>query len=403
MFNFSNIAKLQSAKRILVAYSGGLDSSVLLHHLQQQFNQAIIAIHINHSLSEHAQQWQRHCAEFCQQFDIKFLTKTINLPDNSGESLEALARDARYSIFAELMQKGDVLVTGHHQDDQAETLLLQLCRGAGIKGLAAMPVEKAFAAGFLLRPLLDYSREQLVAYAQQNNLTYITDESNFDTNFDRNFLRHEIVPKLKQKWSAVNKTLARTAKHAAETQTLLDQLAAQDLVQSQVDINQLDITALTTLSVVRQKNVLRYWISRQQQPLPSEVVLQQVLQACHAAEDAQPKIIWQNTNIRRYQQKLYLLKIEAEVDTNKIIPWQQQHDISNLNFDLLTGHLTLRYRQGGERFHPHNRDKSQSLKKLMQEWQIPTWQRDQVPLLYCDESLVAVVGHAVAKGYQHAT
>lgn len=403
MLTLAAIPELTAAKRVLVAYSGGLDSTVLLHLCNNDpllKDKKILAIHVHHGLSPNADSWQQHCEQQCQQWQVRLTSRKVSIDQQSGESLEKLARDARYQVFASLVQAGDVLLTAHHQDDQAETVLLQLIRGTGIKGLAAMPAVNRFHAGYLVRPLLQASKAQLEAYAKQQQLTWIHDESNDNTRFERNFIRHEVLPSLQQKWPSAAATIARTATHHAEAQELLDLLAAQDLVQAQRGLNELDIPTLQRLSYARQKNCIRYLLHRLDYPTPSEAVLDQILtQILQAEADAEPVVQWQSVDARRYQDKLYLLPSLPEFNSTQVIAWQQQYQIPELDFTKLKGKLTLRFRQGGERFHPANRDKSQTLKKLMQEWQVVPWLRDRTPLLFCDDELVAVIGYAVAKAY----
>lgn len=401
MLNPNQITSLSTAKRLIVAYSGGLDSSVLLHLIKRQevlANKKILAIYINHGLSPQADAWQMHCQKTCETYGVKFIARRVVLERDNGESLEDQARNLRYQVFSDFIEAGDILVTAHHQNDQAETLLLQLCRGAAIKGLAAMPAQKPFAKGWHYRPLLTLTRADLEAYAQRNHLNWIDDESNNNTSFDRNYLRHEILPKLEKKWPAVIANLARSAELHAEAQTILNIQAAQDLIAIQSNIDSLNLIALATLTKIRQANVLRYWIERNSKPLPSSAVLEEILQQCFSTRlDAKVCIRWQDSEVRRYKSRLYIMSKLPAFDSKQIIPWSNQYALPELNLDKLQGNLTLRFRVTGQRFHPHNRDKSQSLKKLMQEWNIPSWLRDRIPLLYLDETLIAVIGYAHLK------
>lgn len=399
------LTNLLSAKRILLGYSGGLDSSVLLHLLAHEkvlSDKSVMAIHINHGLSEYADQWQEHCQLQCDQLGVKLIIKKVNLSRDTGESLEKLARDARYHVFQTLMQANDRLLTAHHQNDQAETLLLQLFRGAGLKGMSAMPLSKPLGKGNLFRPLLSYSRVELETYAQLHGLNYINDDSNFDTDFDRNYIRHKILPSLQMKWPNAVKNIARSAQHHADAQYLLDLQASQDLVKVQLTTRKLSIQRLELLSISRQRNVLRYWIGHQDYPLPSEAVLQQIIdQALLAEPDAEPLITWADIEVRRFNQALYIMPALNHFDSSQVIPWKNQYQLKGIAMTELKGKLSIRYRRGGERFHPQGRDKSQTLKKLMQEWKIPTWQRDRTPLLYHDDQLIAVIGYAFAQGYPY--
>lgn len=217
--------------RLVVALSGGVDSVVLLHLLAifKKKNRCyqIIAHNVHHGLSENADQWQQFCARFCVTLSVPFIASKVTLQKKTRTSLEALAREARYQCFQESMQKNDIILTGHHQNDQLETLLLALKRGSGSTGLQGIRVQQNFSNGFLLRPLLIFSREQLVDYAEANELQWIEDESNQNTEFDRNFIRHKISPLLLERWPAIANSASRTAQLCQEQQRLLDEVAAE--------------------------------------------------------------------------------------------------------------------------------------------------------------------------------
>ena len=223
----SQFFQRHTVSQVLIAYSGGLDSHVLLHlcaslrAIQPQI--VLRAIHIDHGLQAVSAQWVMHCQTVCAALNIPFICEALHLKVQTGESVEAVAREARYAVFSQYLRAGEMLLTAHHQDDQAETVLLHLLRGSGVDGLAAMPEIRPLAQGYLGRPLLALSRAELVTYAQQNQLNYITDPSNADNRFDRNFLRQQIIPLLQQRWVAVNKTLARAARLQGETRQLLAQ------------------------------------------------------------------------------------------------------------------------------------------------------------------------------------
>ena len=218
-------------KTYWVAYSGGLDSSVLLSlfaELRRQLPIKLKAIHINHGLSPNASTWASLCATQCQSLQISYLERSVQVNANDGESIEEVARKKRYAVFAKCLEDGDILLTAHHQDDQAETFLLQLLRGAGVKGLAAMPQVKAFARGQHMRPLLEFSRSHLQAYAKERQLVWVDDESNLNLDFARNYIRHQLMPVLLQQWEGASDVIARSAAHCAEAQALLEEYALTD-------------------------------------------------------------------------------------------------------------------------------------------------------------------------------
>lgn len=386
---------------IWLAYSGGLDSQVLLHVCRYFANQ-LTAVHINHQLQPQANDWQQFCQTQAVVFGVNFIAQTVQI-NVANSSLEAAARNARYRALAGFIKLGDVLLTAHHQSDQAETVLLQLLRGAGLAGLAAMPVKKPFAQGYLLRPLLTTPKSELLAYAEQHGLKWIDDPSNQDLNFDRNFLRHEIIPKLQQQWPGLDKTLARSAQLAGEAKELLQALAEQDLAQL-TEHEKINIQALMQLSKIRQANALRYWLQSLPLSLPSQAQLEQVLQQISTVNCC---VRWPGAELRSFRGYLYAMLPQVEFDRNQILVWQQLAlplqlpDGSQLQWQQSIGsgvapdylhQLTVRFRQGGERFHPAGRRHSQSLKKLLQEAALPPWQRERLPLIYSGEQLIWVAG-----------
>jgi tRNA(Ile)-lysidine synthase len=401
-----------------IAYSGGVDSHVLLHTMAQLREQepliSLRAIHIHHGLSPQADQWVAHCRTVCADLNIDFECERLQTRPAPGASVEAWARAARYAVFAEKLTPGSALLTAHTQDDQAETVLLQLLRGAGPKGLAAMGEQQPLGAGFLCRPLLGYTRRQLQEYAVQHGLVWIEDESNADVRFDRNFLRHRILPVLRERWPAATGSLARSARHCAEAATALTQLAQQDLggyAQSLV----LPLEILHDLSLVRQRNALRGWFSGLGYRLPNSRVLHRIQQdLIHSRGDSQPQIVGERWVLRRYRQQLVLQASEEEgrgPHNGSPILWDlsvplplpgdlgclaavQQLD-GGLSLAVDVRRLTIRFRRGGERCQPLGRAHATSLKKLFQEWGVPPWRRSHVPLLYHDDELAAVIGHCI--------
>lgn len=418
--------------RVLVAYSGGLDSHVLLHLLSRisSSDVDVRAIYINHGLQEQAVDWGLHCNKICEEMNIPFECISVNLKTNTGESIEELARKARYHALFDSLKENEILVTAHHQNDQAETLLLQLFRGAGVQGLAAMPHKGEIKFGgeeyIHLRPLLNQSRESLEKYAKKHNLKHIEDPSNNDTSFDRNFLRQEIMPVLRQRWLGIDKAISRTASIQAETSDLLDEIAEEQLttiLSSEPnhlvsficnDENQslilppIDITKLSKLSKAKQRLLLRYWISKQGFTTPSTKKLEHVFSdVIESSADKQPLVKWQETELRRNQQLLYIMSPLSSHDVTQEIPWQNDGPlyIQSLNLTLDEGlkdsdcsDVTIRFRQGGEAIEISKRGNI-SLKNLFQESQIPTWLRSRLPLVYNGEKLVKIVGLNEFKGH----
>jgi tRNA(Ile)-lysidine synthase len=280
-----------------ISYSGGLDSHVLLHvlaQLQRTIPLKLRVIHVNHNLSKNAQAWVQHCARVCDELNIELTVVVVDAHAGSGESPENKARQARYAAIKAKISAGDILLTAHHQDDQAETLLLQLCRGAGPKGLAAMPARKVFGKGYLGRPLLTCTRASLREYALAHQLHWIEDESNTNQDFARNFMRHEVLPVLQQRWPSVTATLARSAGNCAEAQHLLDEMAVADTAAVLgTEPNTLAVSKLLALSAQRQRQVLRFWLRELGFTVPGIVKLRQIQRDMLLARaDRQPMIQW---------------------------------------------------------------------------------------------------------------
>jgi len=392
------LTNFEHFKTLHIAYSGGLDSAVLLHLLaNSEYKEKLNVIHINHGLSPNAKQWEQHCQQQCEKLKLPLQIIKVAAKGLQGESPEAAARHARYSAFKGLVKENEVIVTAHHQDDQIETFFLQLFRGAGIKGLAAMPTSKTFAEGQLLRPLLGYSRNDLEAYAKQQNLSWIEDESNFDTNFQRNFLRHEVIPKLKATWPGMLQSVMRSVEHCQGANILLDDLAKIDYEHCIIkEGNTLDITELLSLSGNRRDNLMRYWIKSQGHPYPSQKKLFEIDKTVLAAkEDSNPLVSWENTEVRRYQKQLFIMKPLTPFDNNQMITWKDvtkpllipgleislQPELLKSFSNLEKSQVSICFRQQGQKVKVLNRPGSHDLKKLFQEYQVPPWLRSRYPLI----------------------
>lgn len=423
-FNLSRFSailqELPAAPVYWVAYSGGCDSHVLLHSLaslRDRLTGELRAVHVNHGLSSDAPRWADHCRLICKKHGVPLRVQETDARPRSGESPEAAARRVRYQAFADLMSAHDCLLTAHHQDDQAETLLLQLLRGSGPHGLAGMPRQSDFAGGYHARPLLGFSRPALAAYAREAELEWVEDESNFDTGIRRNFLRHQLFPLLDPLWPAAGATLARSAAHCAEAAALLDALAAEDLEALRgPECHRLNIAALQRLDGARRRNVLRYWFHDLGLRLPRTAHLQRLEQdLLDAGVDRLPLLRWEGVELRRYRDWLYVLRPSQPFDRTQVLSWDLQplalpggngmlttHAVSGRGLaDRLcrNGSLTVRFRQGGERclmaggYH-------HSLKKLLQEQGIPPWERECLPLIYINGEFAAVPGIWISGAYQ---
>jgi tRNA(Ile)-lysidine synthase len=391
-------ACLQTFSRLYVGLSGGLDSTVLLHLLASKMADLppIQAIYIHHGISPNATAWQTHCETFCQSLAIPLITKKIAF--NRACNLEEAARKARYAALADEVQASEALLTGHHADDQAETLVLQLMRGAGVDGLSAMKKHSPFAAGALVRPLLAISRRELENYATRHALVWIEDESNLDNHYARNFLRNIIFPALRDKWPATNNVLNRTAQLAQDAKVCLDDLAMLDM-GSFAEFDQLPFRLLTELSRERVLNCLRFWIKKQVHILPSAATLTRIYtEVIQSREDATPAVSFGNHIVRRFNQRLYLEPVLQSLQA-VVIPWTHFPERCEPGeaFGVFEGtgkaeNVEIRFRQGGEVLRLHGQTKS--LKKLFQQWKIPPWKRESIPLIYIAGQLAVVVGYA---------
>lgn len=379
-----------------VGFSGGLDSTVLLHALRQlALPIKVFAIHVNHQISPNANDWQQHCREFCEAWNIDFFAEKV-VVKNSGKGIEDAARVERYKIFSRYLGADDFLFTAHHANDQAETLLLRLLRGTGPRGLAAIASERRLeSGGKLIRPLLDFSRAQLEAYARSHNLTWVEDESNQDDGYDRNFLRNQVLPLLQTRWPGFMRKWQQTAELCAQQEHLLDEFAQQDLQAADVRNERvgqsIDLGWLKSLSRARRQHLLRYWLRQLNCELPEVAHFDQLEnQLFQAREDASIKISWSGLALRPHRNRLFLLPVDLpamELQMDEIPPAENPGGLY-LRADLPDLHI--RYRAIGDRCKPVGRAHSQTLKKLLQEYQLEPWLRDSVPVVASGDELVAV-------------
>jgi len=403
-----------SVKKLVVALSGGVDSVVLLH-LLSRFDMSSLpykrqAHHVNHGLSEHAAQWTLFCQRLCDAVTIPLTCSQVTLVIKSRTSTEALAREARYQCFKDNMQTGDIVLTGHHQDDQLETLLLALKRGSGSTGLQGVRLRQPFSNGYLIRPLLIFSREQLVDYAQYHGLTWVEDESNTNIEFDRNFLREHITPRLKQRWPAMAQAASRSALLCQEQQGLLEEIAEEDCQRCESFLfaqSTLCIDTLATLSAARRNNVFRFWLKRQGLQYPTQKQLTILWQeVALSAADKQPQLTLTSHLIQRYQGRLYLVPHQEKLHWPSPVQWKGEQtlmieagrlavDFSGVPTELATCHVI----ECCSREHlapqltclPIGRDKPRSIKKLLHEYRVPPWSRDQVVFILVDKQLVCAL------------
>ena len=391
--------------RLLVAFSGGMDSTVLLHALSTHWSSSpLCALHVDHGLHRSSGVWARSAKRCAERFGIDCVVREVAVTaDGSGP--EASARSARYRVFAAELNSGDWLLTAHHQDDQAETFLLNALRGSGVRGLAGMPASRSCGAGLLLRPLLAESRSDLAAYAHRHKLQWIDDPANEDEGFDRNLLRHRVLPPLRERWAHATAKLARSADLARRDSALLDEVAAQDSGGSE-PAERMDRRIFDRLSPPRQRNLLRYALRRLGLPPAPATALQRVTdELLPAPQDAEPIVSWPGAEVRRYRDRIYLMATlpnpdalpsgRLTVDTalelgNGLGCLRLQRDANGIDPALASRGFEVRFRQGGERLRVDERGGSRKLKTLLQEAAIVPWMRSRVPLLVQGDRLVAV-------------
>ena len=398
--------------RVAVALSGGMDSMVLLDAAAAFVARhpiALSAIHVDHGLSPNAGRWAEFCAAQCVLRDVPLATHRLRLERRRGESLEARARSARYERL--LAADVDTIILAHHADDQAETVLLQLLRGAGPQGLAAMPRHRAGRPA-LLRPLLELARATLAAYAAARGLAWIDDESNADRRHARNFLRHEIAPLLAAHFPGYPETLVRAARHQMEAAELADALAVVDAA-GMVDATGLDRARLGALRPAQARNLLRWFLREHGLRPPTEARLSEMIkQLVGAGDDARIRIAQDGAEIGRHRGRI-AVHARAAAPYERI--WEGESEVclpgGTLFFERSRGaglaaakldRVTLRSRGGGERIRLAANRPTHAVKKLLQDARMPPWERASLPLIWSGDELAAVPGIGVALAFQTA-
>ncbi|WP_061038731.1 tRNA lysidine(34) synthetase TilS [Vibrio coralliirubri] len=414
--------------RLIVAFSGGVDSRVLLELAAQYAKSHHIecgAVHVHHGLSKNADYWAEQCQTWCDALSVSLFIERVSLDISSGESVEKLARDARYQAFKKHIRQGDVLVTGQHIDDQVETFLLALKRGSGPKGLSSMAKVMTFSGAHIVRPLLSVTRTDIEGAARDMALTWVEDESNQDVRFDRNFIRHQVTPTLTERWPSFRESVSRSAQLCAEQELLLDELLESHFQQALGDSQSLNIEALSQHSDLLRARLLRMWLSHCNQAMPSQKQLKLIWNEVACAQvDANPKLVLNEVEVRRFNHQLYIVKETKDLSSwhadvvlgdslqlpdglGKLQFMPSQSDaVSNgrnsQSFSLkgLNGALRVIFNPEGLSAHPVGRGHSRKLKKLFQEYQVPSWLRRRTPILMDGDRVIAVLGLFVDKNYE---
>jgi len=422
--------------QIIIAYSGGLDSSVLLHAAYQLKKQNEIsnlsAAHVNHGLQQHADDWQNHCQQICEGYQLELKTKRLNLAEKNKRS-EADARNGRFQFFEQLVDDGQLIMFAHHLDDQVETLLFRLFRGTGMHGMTGIPESRNLGSGRALRPLLKFSRQDLLDYAELHQLKWIEDPSNQQSDYRRNFIRNDVLSLIRSKWSSVSQSIAQFSNVAKQQVEILDEVAEKDLLDLNISSESLCLNKLIDLSSARQNNLLHYWVRKITNLSPSfgEIgeVFKQLDFSTGVIVDPEKAIKVKVSSgwIRSYNQRLYFCAKEEPSPISRTLVWQdlnQPLDLGNgvtitcLNSEndlsenkpsdknLLVRKpkagevVSVRARVGGEVVHPSYREHSTELKKVYQELKIPPWKRKWLPHVYYNDELIGIPGVFVAKQFQ---
>ncbi len=412
-----------------IAFSGGMDSTCLIHamaQLQDQLAIPIYAIHIDHGLQTISGQWALHCQQLCNELNIALQIHSLKLKPVSGASIEAIAREARLETFRKHLTANAMLLTAQHQHDQAETLVLQLLRGSGLAGLAAMPKIMPYGLGWLARPFLEIPQAQLAAYAQLNRLKWIEDPTNTETSFARNYLRHCMFPVVAQRWPAYERTIARSAKHCAAALDLLNDLLAPYLAQSKgMYPGTLSIKTLMGFKPNLCRAILRLWIQEQGFILPDTKHLERIrCELMIAAPDRNPVVLWHQTEVRRYRDDIFIHPPLPYPPATAIL-WHPEQALIDFICNLPDGLGSLSliptkgiginpilWKQSRITVHfgitglqcrlPHSPHK-RTLKDIYQEYAIPSWLRPYIPLVYLDDTLIAIANICLCNQSAHTT
>ena len=416
---FKELIPTRNYRTLVIALSGGLDSMVLLHALcelvkDKRVVAKIRAVHVNHRLHKDADNWEIFCVERCAALNVPIIVERLQqgLLKEGESNLEHKARKERYKVFESAIGQDCCMILAHHLDDQLETLFFRLNRGAGIRGLTAVPQNRELGSTKIFRPLLGISRKSLQQYAESQNLQWVEDSSNANMSYDRNFLRHEVLPKIEKRWPNYRKSWSKSLKIISDAHSILEEIAATDLsLLSLKSQNKLNLDLLLRLPRERQRNVIKYWVGKVAKKEIGWSKLQYIV------NDALPFVRESNIEteiddyrIRSFKDKLYLLRKFGRLPEECDWDLKASKKLSLLNNGVLLAEETvglgfskklvdkvqIRFRQGGEAFSMSGRPRK-SLKKIFQEARIEPWLRPRIPLIYCKDELICVVGIGISE------
>jgi tRNA(Ile)-lysidine synthase len=405
----ARLAHFTPAKTYWVGFSGGADSTALIYafnELKTFLKAKIKAIHFNHGLHQDADQWQQECQEVCDSLGIDLRIKRLSIDGSSGKGIEAEARHLRYSYLETSLIQGDCFVTGHHQEDQAETLLLNLARGSGVDGLAGMPESRSLGQARLIRPLLTFSMSSFRSYLENQNISWIEDSSNQDQTYDRNFLRQTIIPLLSDRWNGISEKMALSAGHCRQASAVISTFCSEKLADHLVHDQVFKLNGLNPEDPVFAM-LLRQWFRFNRAPsMPLRQIEQLSTQITHASDQSNISICWQGWTVHYYRGAMWL-QLEDSIVHSLSLTWSSCEAIDlgevlgNFGFDpepvKSLPDLELKSRQGGEKILESNSEHRRELKDLFQKAGVPPWLRESVPLLFSSGELVAVGDMFVSK------
>ena len=402
---------LKGFENIGIAFSGGLDSSVILQLLSESSipNKDITALHINHGLSKDSDKWESFCAERAAKLDISFKSWKL-------ESLDKISEDSlrikRFEAFGKWSRENDLIITGHHLDDQIETVLFRIFRGTGIKGLSGIKEFSRVNNINFYRPLLKSTKEELLNYALVNNLLWVEDKSNKESKFSRNIIRNELMPTISKRWPHIYKSIERLSFKAEKVKKILQEIAVEDFQKIKASNQIINIPKLMSLSQERQENLMLYWLNHINKIEVSSGQLNQIFSSILQPSQGSSKF-YLNSNIENSECKLVISSKEINIFNQNLLKplpdnlnlcWNLKDTIEIPSGELsisesigkgidkkyLGSSALIKARVGGERCKPFGRNKSQKIKNLFQEFDIPDWKREYIPLIYINDKIAAV-------------